>query len=169
MASWTINEGLPAVTKTQMPLLLAVTLFIFGAMNASSAETQIQCRTSNGLQADGKSPTTLFGTVHSEGHWGPPNFGEHPAMDAWFTDWILDLDDRMTITWGTEPKSKFSERTREVQLMSSSVGIAEFDGAHVRVEGTLEDTAAPSQVTDFVLVASAITKVPRGAAPRCTP
>jgi hypothetical protein len=167
MVPWTIDEGLPAVTNFQIPVLLLATLFIFGAMNAGSAETQIQCR--NGLEADGKTPTTLFGTIHSEGHWGPPNFGEHPAMDTWFTAWILDLDDRVAIGWGAEAKPKFSITTREVQLQSSSIALADFEGAHVRAEGTLEDTSAPVQVTNFTLITSAITKVPRGAAPRCIP
>jgi hypothetical protein len=142
---------------------VVASLLIFGATHASSAATQIQCRTD--LHADSKSPTTLYGTIHAEGHWGPPNFGEHPAMDSWLVLWVLELDSRVSIMIGPGPVGE-THRVREVQLLSSEVPIEQFDGAHVRVEGTLEEATAHA-ATDVVLFTTAISKVLRAEAPSC--
>jgi hypothetical protein len=139
-------------------LLAMVSLLTFAATSDSSAATQMLCR--NGiLNADSKSPTTLFGTIRGVGVWGPPNFGEHPETDRWDVVWVLDLDGQTFVNIGAETTGQI-HRTREVQLLSPKLPFEDFEGVHVRVEGTLEEATAHA-VTDAVLETTAIKKVPR--------
>jgi hypothetical protein len=149
--------------RFQIRLLVVASLLVVGATNVSSAATQMLCR--NGiLEADSKSPTTLFGTIHARGFWGPPNFGEHPETDRWDVGWILDLDGRALINIGGETTGQI-HRVGEIQLLSPKIPFEDFEGVHVRVEGTLEEATTPHEVTDAVLETTAIKKVLRAEAP----
>lgn len=156
------------VVKRKSTIWLAMPLLFLGCADRSLAPVQTPCTAM--LHADEETETILYGVPHSEIHWGPPNFGENPESDSQFEAWILSLDHSIVVAgWhddaGADPKT-----ATQIQLLGGSLPASEVQsnaGTHVRVEGKLEESAEPGEVTKFTLWASKIDRIPIDQVPAC--
>lgn len=155
-------------SKLTSRLWLAVPLLFLGCADRSLAPAQTPCTAM--LHADEETLTILYGTPHSEIHWGPPNFGENPESDSQFEAWILSLDHAITVAGWHDDTGADPKKATQIQLLGGSLrasSIAILAGTHVRVEGKLEESTEPGEVTEFTLWASKIDRMPIDEVPAC--
>lgn len=148
-------------------LWCAVLLVFLGLEGRSFGATQTPC--SDMLHADEKTLTVLYGTPHREVHWGPPNFGENPETDSKFEVWVLSLDHPVLVAGWHDDSGKNARKVTHIQITDEDlpVSVELLAGDHVRVEGRLEESAEPAEVTEFTLWTSTIHRMAIEEVPAC--
>ena len=101
----------------------------------------------------------LTGTVQTEKHYGPPNYGENPETDRIETIYVLTLPSPISIIANENDDlnaTSFPDISR-VQLTSGDVRLSPLIGKNVRLSGELFQGHTGHHYTDVLMwVESAI-------------
>jgi hypothetical protein len=90
---------------------------------------------------------TLAGRVTVERHFGPPNFGETPKIDAHLSVPMLHLRRPISICGASKSRNAAGRKTTKIQLVSR---MRRFSNAHV-FNGTLSYADNASHFTKIVM------------------
>lgn len=90
------------------------------------------------------------GTLRSEKHWGPPNFGESPETDSTFTAWILERSAPIGFAGG-----KALDRI-QLHPRQAAGELKSLEGQVVLAKGSVWPTSAPADVTPLIISAESV-------------
>jgi len=112
----------------------------------------------------------LTGTVRFEKHYGPPNFGGSPRTDSQVTAPVLilenpiDVEGSRAVIGDPMPLNGTSYRgVTRLQLVTAgpSKALAQFDGKHVSISGSLFQKISAQNYTDVLLTVTELRLVDR--------
>jgi hypothetical protein len=92
--------------------------------------------------------TELFGTIHLDRVFGPPNWGDDPKHDSKIQVPILYLSKPISVCGGLD--AQFDAARKSVASMSlGATGSIRFKAGQATVSGLLEKSDTISQITDY--------------------
>jgi hypothetical protein len=96
----------------------------------------------------------LSGNVAVEEHYGPPNFGETPAIDKKEGVIILNLDAPIDVTPGSQSSANVSSfnDVQHIQLLGQqTLQLMHLGGRHIILRGRLFEKQSGENFTDVLM------------------
>ncbi len=142
-------------TKKLLLLLPALGLAVFAPTHYSVAAQKL-----------GYEPAVvqISGTLTTEEHYGPPNYGEYPATDmkVWALILVLDTPVDVIVTGHSGPDQDSFFGVKRIQITGiPSLQLTNFVGQHIILGGTLFEKENGNHYTNFLMLVQTISSTAR--------
>lgn len=134
----TINLMVLMVMKTIVSMIFLVEF----SLAALADPAYMAC-----LEPESGVEIVVGGVLHSEKHWGPPNYGETKNIDSTFIAWIISR---------SEPVNFNGNILKRIQIPHHDATLKNLDGQNVLIVGQVWKASTPGDVTPLVISATSV-------------